>query len=89
MKRADGEETQRKIVLAALELFVREGYHGRHITNIMRKVRMTTTDFCSHFNSKSQLLLEIITKYTSWSSSGEWTKETEKMTPAYQLLGNS
>jgi AcrR family transcriptional regulator len=40
-KRADGEETKRKIVLEALDLFVCERYHGTSITDIMSKVGLT------------------------------------------------
>ncbi len=63
MKRDDGIETERKIVLAALELFVRKGYHGTSITDIMNKVGMTKGSLYAHFKSKGELLLLILERY--------------------------
>ena len=60
-----GERTKSKIIQAALELFVRQGYHGTSINDIMREVRVTKAAFYSHFDSKGQLLLRIISEYES------------------------
>ena len=60
MKRADGLETQEKIIQAALELFVRKGYHGTSITDIMNKVGLTKGSLYAHFKSKRELSLRII-----------------------------
>ncbi len=63
MKRADGEETERKITLAALELFVRTGYHGTSINDIMDKVGLTKGSFYAHFKSKGAILLRILERF--------------------------
>jgi len=63
VKRADGEESRRKIVLAALELFVRNGYHGTSINNIMKKVGLTKGSLYAHFKSKGEILLLMIERY--------------------------
>ena len=63
MKRADGEESRRKIVLAALELFVRKGYHATSIADIMDKVGLTKGSFYAHFKSKGDMLLLIIERF--------------------------
>ena len=63
MKRADGEESRRKIVLAALELFVRKGYHATSIADIMNKVGLTKGSFYAHFKGKGDMLLLIIERY--------------------------
>jgi AcrR family transcriptional regulator len=63
VKRSDGEETQRKIVLAALELFVRKGYHGTSIADIVNKVGLTKGSLYAHFKSKGEILLLIIERY--------------------------
>jgi AcrR family transcriptional regulator len=63
VKRTDGEETQRKIVLAALHLFVRNGYHGTSINDIMNKVGMTKGSLYAHFKSKGEILLLILERY--------------------------
>ncbi len=59
------EQTKDKIIEAALELFVRQGYHGTSINGITQKVRITKAAFYSHFDSKGQLLLRIISEYES------------------------
>ncbi|MBC8421031.1 MAG: TetR/AcrR family transcriptional regulator [Proteobacteria bacterium] len=59
------EQTKSKIIQAALELFVRQGYHGTSINDITQKVRITKAAFYSHFDSKGQLLLRIISEYES------------------------
>jgi AcrR family transcriptional regulator len=63
MKRSDGEESRRKITLAALELFVRNGYHGTSITDIMNKVGLSKGSLYAHFKSKGEILLLIIERY--------------------------
>jgi len=63
MKRADGEESRRKIVLTALELFVRNGYHATSITDIMKRVGLTKGSFYAHFKSKGDMLLLMIERY--------------------------
>jgi len=59
------EQTKNKIIQAALELFVRQGYHGTSINDITQKVGVTKAAFYSHFKSKGQLLLRIISEYES------------------------
>lgn len=59
------EQTKDKIIQAALELFVRQGYHGTSINDITQKVGLTKAAFYSHFDSKGQLLLRIINEYES------------------------
>ena len=58
-----GEKTRERLIEEALELFVRRGYHGTTIDNIVRKVGLTKGAFYSHFPSKCSLLLEIIERY--------------------------
>ena len=55
----DGKKTKERLIIEALELFVRRGYHGTSIDHIVRKVGLTKGAFYSHFNSKGELLLEI------------------------------
>jgi AcrR family transcriptional regulator len=61
MKRS--EETEKKIIQAALELFVRKGYHGTSINQITQKVGLTKGALYSHFSSKGELLLRIIDEF--------------------------
>jgi AcrR family transcriptional regulator len=57
------EETEKKIIQAALSLFVRKGYHGTSIEEITRKVGLTKGALYSHFSSKGDLLLRIIDEF--------------------------
>lgn len=59
------EQTKNRIIQAALELFVRQGYHGTSINDIMKKVGVTKAAFYSHYGSKGELLLRIISEYES------------------------
>jgi AcrR family transcriptional regulator len=61
MKRS--EETQKRIVQAALELFVRNGYHGTSISDITRRVGLTKGALYAHFTSKGELLLRILKEF--------------------------
>jgi TetR/AcrR family transcriptional regulator, cholesterol catabolism regulator len=63
VKRADGVESRRKIVLAALELFVRNGYHGTSIADIMKKVGLTKGSLYAHYKSKGEILLQILESF--------------------------
>jgi AcrR family transcriptional regulator len=56
-------KTERKILEAALDLFVRKGYHGTSITDITKKVGLTKGALYSHFGSKGELLLRIIEEF--------------------------
>ena len=63
MKRADGEETQEKIIQAALDLFVRKGYHATSIADIMDKVGLTKGSLYAHFKSKGEIMLLIVERF--------------------------
>jgi TetR/AcrR family transcriptional regulator, cholesterol catabolism regulator len=56
-------ETEEKILKTALGLFVRKGYHGTSIQDIMLKVGMTKGAFYSHFESKGALFMKLIEEY--------------------------
>ena len=58
-------ETESKIVQAALEIFVRKGYHGTSVDEITRKVGLTKGALYAHFSSKGELLLRIIDEFKS------------------------
>ena len=59
------KETGKKIIQAALELFVRNGYHGTSINQITQKIGLSKGALYSHFSSKGELLLQIIEEFDS------------------------
>jgi len=59
----NGEPTKDKIIQVSLALFVRNGYHGTSINDIMKQVGISKAAFYSHFESKGRLLLKIINEY--------------------------
>jgi AcrR family transcriptional regulator len=61
MKKSDF--TERKIIQAALELFVRQGYHGTSVDDITRHIGLTKGALYSHFNSKGDLFLRLIEEF--------------------------
>jgi AcrR family transcriptional regulator len=58
-----GEATKEAILQAALELFVRKGYHGTSINEITHKAGVTKGALYSYFTGKGELLLQIIEQY--------------------------
>jgi AcrR family transcriptional regulator len=56
-------ETESKIIQAALEIFVRKGYHGTSVNEITQKVGLTKGALYAHFTSKGELLLRIIDEF--------------------------
>lgn len=61
MKNSD--PTEKKIIQAALELFVRQGYHGTSIKDITQKVGLTKGALYSHFSGKGALFLRVIDEF--------------------------
>ena len=59
------KETEKKVIQAAIELFVRNGYHGTSVDDITQKVQLTKGALYSHFTSKGELLIRIIDEYRS------------------------
>ena len=57
------EKTEKKIIRAALELFVRKGYHGSSVSDITQKVELTKGALYAHFRSKGELLFRIIKEF--------------------------
>ena len=55
--------TEKRILQAALELFVAKGYHGTSVTDITRKVGLSKGSLYTHFERKSDLVLNILEKY--------------------------
>ncbi|WP_024333778.1 TetR/AcrR family transcriptional regulator [Desulfotignum balticum] len=53
-------DLEEKILETALKLFVRKGYHGTSINDIMAQIGMTKGAFYSHFESKGVLFLMLI-----------------------------
>ena len=58
-----GDQTEKKIIDVALQLFVLKGYHGTSINDITKKVGVTKGALYSHFTSKSELLHKILEIY--------------------------
>lgn len=60
-----GEQTQKRIMQAAIELFVRNGYNGTSLQSIMDNVGLSKGAFYKHFKSKPDLLQKILDQYNS------------------------
>ena len=57
--------TEKRILKAALELFVRKGYHGTSISDICTEVGVTKGALYAHFSAKGELLLQLIDEFKS------------------------
>lgn len=58
-------DTEKKIIQAALSLFVLKGYHGTSVNDITQKVGVTKGALYSHFAGKKDLLIRIIDEFES------------------------
>jgi AcrR family transcriptional regulator len=58
-----GKRTEKKIIETAIDLFVRNGYHGTPLQAITDKVGLSKGAFYSHFESKADLLHKILDKF--------------------------
>ncbi len=57
--------TENRIIEAALQLFVRNGYHGTSVNDITHKIGLSKGALYAHFSSKGELLLRIIDEFQS------------------------
>lgn len=57
------EKTEKKILQAAIELFVRKGYNGTSISDITSRIGLTKGALYAHFKSKGELLIRIVQEY--------------------------
>lgn len=58
-----GEETHRKILDTALELFSRQGYNAAGVAEICQAAGISKGAFYHHFPSKQALFLELLTRW--------------------------
>ena len=59
-KQAQARATYKKIILAAAELFARQGYHKTTITDIAQAAQFTSGAIFHHFHSKEALLEAVV-----------------------------
>jgi AcrR family transcriptional regulator len=58
--------TREKIVNTALDTFYQKGFHAVGIDVVIKKVGITKTTFYNHFESKDDLILEVIRQRDTW-----------------------
>lgn len=59
-KRSDGLKRQSEIMMIALELFSKKGYHNTKLEDILKKAGIAKGTFYLHFNGKDDLLHMIV-----------------------------
>ena len=83
MTRKEQKEERRKaILMTALNLFVERGYHDTKITDIAEAVPMSTGLMFHYFESKEELLIELV----KMGANGTKTFDGEKDIPPDVLL---
>ena len=60
MRDKQREETRRKLYIAALEIFRRDGFTGCRIDDIAQKAEVSRAAFYFHFPTKDDVLLELV-----------------------------
>lgn len=65
-KEAQARQTQKKILMAAVRLFARQGYHKTTIADLAQAIQLTSGAIFYHFSSKEMLLEAVV----DWLSRG-------------------
>lgn len=55
-----GARTERRILQAAFELFLEQGYHGTSMRQVARRARITPAAIYNHFDSKESLFVALL-----------------------------
>ena len=60
------KSSKQRLIQAAQELFYRDGFHAVGLDRILRAVGVTKTTFYNHFESKEQLILDVLQTHDRW-----------------------
>jgi AcrR family transcriptional regulator len=60
------QSTRERLIQTAHELFYREGFHAVGLDRILGEVGVTKTTFYNHFESKDQLIVEVVREHDRW-----------------------
>ena len=63
----ESEQIRHKIVRVATEEFITKGYRQTLVAEVIRKARVTSQVFYSHFPSKGELLVESFRTFIQWN----------------------
>lgn len=58
--------TKERLIEVAQDLFYRDGFHTVGLDRILREVGVTKTTFYNHFESKEDLILEVLQHHDRW-----------------------
>jgi AcrR family transcriptional regulator len=72
------KSTRARMIVVASDLFYRDGFHAVGIDNILTIVGVTKTTFYNHFESKEQLILEVLRDRDRW-----WRESFPQMLQAH------
>jgi AcrR family transcriptional regulator len=78
-----------RLVVAAVELFYRQGFQGTGIDQVIEKAGVTKTTFYKHFEGKDDLMVAAVLRRDEWESAA-WARAVQKKVgddPVAQLLG--
>jgi len=80
------ERIRNRILTVATREFTAKGYNRTHITDIIRKVRITPSLLYGYFSSKRVLLLECVRVLMSWSLKYVDLKQATTSDPGQRVL---
>src|ERR671924_622944 len=80
--------TRERLLLTAHELFYRDGFTTVGLDRIIDEVGVTKTTFYNHFESKDDLMLEVLRMHDQWwqKTFREKLREKGGDNPRHQLL---
>ncbi|MGD2109428.1 MAG: TetR/AcrR family transcriptional regulator [Phycisphaerae bacterium] len=60
------QTTRERLIQKAHELFYREGFHAVGLDRVLSEVGVTKTTFYNHFESKDELIVEVVSEHDRW-----------------------
>ncbi len=80
--------TREKLIMVAHDLFYRDGFHSVGLDRLLDEVSVTKTTFYNHFQSKDELMLEVLRWHDRWWQDRfrELLRRHGGQTPRDQLL---
>jgi len=75
--RSDGEETKKRIIAKAKQLFIQKGYGAVSMNEVCEESEVSKGSLYHHFKSKDELFLQVVEE-----DSEQWSAEWEKLRSA-------
>ena len=67
-------DTRQRLIDTAFELFSRQGFHAVGLENVLREVGVSKQTFYNHFESRDELVLQVLRYRDEWEMGVWWER---------------